>query len=112
MENNLEYSNTQSLGELASTGVFVGIAENPKTGKLFLVDAVSGNKLGAVATKIEPIIRKNGKDKTWALPADWCVSDVYDNVKDESFKMLHERGTQARLIASSKPVAQQATRRV
>jgi len=91
------YSNTQTVAQLANKGIFVSVVKSPKTGLLFLTDE-SGTPIGTVSSKIaEEII------KTKTISPDYAVSDVTDEDKDETFKMLHKAGSNDNLIASSRP---------
>jgi len=99
MANQLDFSNanTQSLASLAEQGVTVGVKPNPKTNKIMLLDAKSGNKLGGVSKELDPIIRKMHKEQgnEFALDPSWVISDVSGEDEEGNpteFKLLHIAG--------------------
>jgi hypothetical protein len=104
MANSSPFQNTQSLATLAEQDIHIGVIENDKTGKLFLVDE-DGNSIGGVAEKLVEEFNALPKNKDGAriLNPQWCVSDFTPEDGEESFKLLHKRAVSKPLFATSRP---------
>lgn len=108
-----KFSNTQTLGQLAEQGIYIAPVRNPNNGNLFIVDAETGEAIGAVGKglldEVSALLTQAERtQKPQSMPSDWCVSDM-DTEDGKSLKCLHKRGQVAPLLVTSKPVANATT---
>jgi hypothetical protein len=104
-----KFTNTQTLGQLAEQGIYVAPRRNPNNGGLFLVDAETGETIGAVGKGLldevsAMLTQAERTQKPQSMPSDWCVSDM-ETADGATLKCLHKRGQVAPILVSSKPVA-------